>query len=428
MGMHGAPSWGQLPGETGTLTSNLRSLVHGSNVLPRGMGRSYGDVCTNSRGTLLSTAFLNKFIAFDPSTGVLTCESGVTISEIQRLFVHRGWMVPVTPGTQYVSVGGAIANDVHGKNHHAMGTFGNHVLSIGLARTNGDYIMCSPTQQTELFHATIGGLGLTGLITQATIQLQPVPGPWLDTENIAFSTMDEFLAISDKSEAGWKYSVAWVDCSRGKSTRGIFMRGNHAAHPKQQEPKDRTLTFGINSPISLVNPVSTKLISSAYYAMNSRQSGIRTTHYQPFFYPLDAVKHWNRIYGQRGFFQHQSVVPRQNGQETLEAMFDVIAQSRQGSFLSVLKTFGQMPSVGMLSFARAGITLALDFPNRGSRTLDLLNELDAIVMAAGGAINPSKDARMSKETFAASFPKAAEFLQWRDPGISSDFSRRILGS
>ena len=428
MTANSAPGWGRLPGETGTLTSDLRRFRNGSNILIRGAGRSYGDVCTNPNGTLISTYALNKFLSFDDETGVLTCESGVTISEIQKLFTHRGWMSPVTPGTQFVTIGGAIANDVHGKNHHSMGTFGHSVLSFTLARTSGELLRCSPTENSELFRATIGGLGLTGLIIQATIQLQPVPGPWLDTENVVFADLAQFLQISDESEQDWAYSVSWFDCANSKVGRGIFMRGNHADHPERESPREKSITFPLTPPVSLVNQLSVKAISRIYYALNARKRGVAVSHYQPFFYPLDAIRQWNRMYGKQGFFQHQCVVPRQAGEETLNQILERIKASKQGSFLGVLKTFGDRPPAGMMSFARSGITLALDFPNLGTRTLDLLDELDDLVVAVGGAVNPSKDARMAKSTFQASFPNVQEFVQYRDPGISSGFSRRLLGS
>ena len=428
MGKDVAVSWGRLPGESGSLTSNLSTFAHGNNVLPRGMGRSYGDVCTNAGGTLVSTALLNKFLAFDPDSGLLTCESGVTISDIQHTFISRGWMSPVTPGTQFVSIGGAIANDVHGKNHHVMGTFGHHVVSLVLMRTSGEVLTCSPSENADLFRATIGGLGLTGLILQATIQLKRVPGPWLDAENVVFSGISDFLAISDASESTWDYSVAWIDCSRSTKTRGIFMRGNSADHPERTLPKERQITFPINPPFSLVNKLSTRVISSGYYTLNRRKPEQQVVHYQPFFYPLDGIRQWSRMYGNKGFYQHQSVIPRTTGETVLNEMLTCIQRSGQGSFLSVLKTFGNRESLGMLSFARSGITLALDFPNLGARTLSLLDSLDEIVMAAGGAINPSKDARMSRETFEASFPQLEEFTQYRDAGISSGLSRRLLGS
>ena len=423
-----APSWGRLPGETGALTSDLRLFKGGQNVLVRGLGRSYGDVCTNPDGQVLSTFALNKFLAFDESTGILTCEAGVSISEIQKLFVHRGWLSPVTPGTQYVTVGGAIANDVHGKNHHVMGTFGDHVLSLTLARTTGEVLRCSSTENSELFRATIGGLGLTGFILQATIQLQPVSGPWLETENVVFKNMAQFLEISDASESQWAYSVSWFDCANSAAGKGIFMRGNHADYPERKLPKDKSISFPIVPPVSLVNQLSVKAISKIYYAMNARKKGIHVSHYQPYFYPLDAIRYWNRMYGKQGFYQHQCVVPRVGGEETLNRIIETIHHAKQGSFLGVLKTFGDRKPAGLLSFARSGITLALDFPNLGTKTLDLLDSLDDIVVSVGGAVNPSKDARMSRATFESGFPNFQEFNQYRDPGITSGLSRRLLGS
>ena len=404
-------------------------------VLPRGLGRSYGDVCLNPGGALLSTQALNKFLCFDPESGLLTLQSGVTLSEVQTTFSSRGFMLAVSPGTQYVTIGGAIANDVHGKNHHSMGAFGDHVERFTLLRSTGEALECSRTQNPEMFRATIGGLGLTGLITQATIRLQKVEGPWLETENIPFKNINEFLQLSDESERDYKYSVSWVNCASPGNGRGIFMRGNHApAQIKNKdngalraEPSPHKLNVPMDLPFSLINKASVKAFNLAYFYGNSVVARKNISHYQSFFYPLDAIQNWNRIYGKKGFYQYQAVVPRPDGAETLQAMLDTIRLAGQGSFLSVLKTMGSQPAAGMLSFSRPGITLALDFANFGTKTLKLLDELDGIVMQAGGAINPSKDARMSREMFEASFANIEIFNQYRDPAISSGFSRRLMG-
>lgn len=395
--------------------------------LVHGMGRSYGDVCLNPQGTLWNTTGLDHFIAFNDSTGRLVCETGVLLRDIQRLVIPRGWILPVTPGTQLVTVGGAIANDVHGKNHHVLGSFGDHVLNLTLVRTNGDVIQCGPNVHPHWFAATVGGLGLTGVITQAEIQLRRVSGPWLDTETVPYANLDEFFQLADDSEADWEHSVSWIDCIKWGG-RGLFMRGNPTNVEDRSPPQGRQLSMPIVPPVSLVNRLSLRPFNTAYYHLKKWQARRSTVHYEPFFYPLDNLFEWNRMYGPKGFFQYQSVVPREVGPDAVEAMLKEIAQSGEGSFLAVLKTFGKRQSIGMLSFPQPGVTLALDFPNREQRTHKLFERLDGIVREAKGRIYPAKDARMSRALFEAGYPRLAEFMKYRDPGISSGLSRRLMGS
>jgi FAD/FMN-containing dehydrogenase len=391
-----------------------------------GMGRSYGDVCLNPDGVLWNTAGLDRFISLDDNTGRLVCEAGVLLRDIQRLTIPRGWILPVTPGTQLVTVGGAIANDVHGKNHHVLGSFGDHVQRIRLTRTDGTAIECGPDLLPEWFSATVGGLGLTGVITEAEIQLRRVAGPWLDTETVPYANLDEFFRLADDSEANWEHTVSWIDCISGG--RGLFMRGNPTDVSQRPEPKSRKLTMPFVPPISLVNRLSLRPFNMAYFNLKKWQAGRGIVHYEPFFYPLDNLLEWNRMYGPRGFFQYQSVVPREIGRDAVQAMLGEIARSGDGSFLAVLKTFGNRQPVGMMSFPQPGVTLALDFPNKGDRTLKLFERLDGIVREAGGRIYPAKDARMPRDLFEAGYPRLAEFLQYRDPGISSALSRRLIGT
>ena len=393
-----------------------------------GMGRSYGDVCLNPGGTLWATTSLDHFIAFDSSTGRLVCEAGVLLKDIQRLFIPRGWILPVTPGTQLVTVGGAIANDVHGKNHHVVGSFGDHVQSLTMARTDGEIIQCGPDQRAEWFRATVGGIGLTGVITQAEIQLRPVRGPWLDTETIPFAGLDEFFRLADDSEAAWEHTVSWIDCLAPGRGRGLFMRGNHTHTEHGPAPKARSFGVPVVPPVSMVNQLSLRPLNAAYYHLQRWKAGCSVAHHESFFYPLDHLHHWNRMYGPKGFFQYQSVVPRDVGQDAVQAMLREISRSRDGSFLAVLKTFGNRQPLGMLSFPQPGVTLALDFPNRGARIQKLFERLDAIVREARGRLYPAKDARMPRDLFEAGYPRLAEFMKYRDPGISSGFSRRLLGS
>ena len=392
--------------------------------LAYGMGRSYGDVCLNPGGVLWQSTGLDRFIAFDEQHGTLACEAGVLIRDIQRLCVPRGWMLPVVPGTQLVTVGGAIANDIHGKNHHQAGSFGDNVRRLSLARTDGSLTECVPGD--ALFAATVGGLGLTGVITEVELQLKRVPGPWLSVETLPYRDLSEFFALADASEADWEHTVSWVDCLNGEG-RGIFMRANHVDAGKDEPASGRALSVPFVPPVSLVNNLSLRPFNAMYFHLK-KASRTSVQHYEAFFHPLDNVRDWNRIYGPRGFFQYQCVLPRSFGQAGVQAMLKRIARSGMGSFLAVLKTFGKRESVGMLSFAMPGVTLALDFPNQGERTLQLLAALDAIVREAKGRLYMAKDARMPVDLFESGYPRLKEFLTLRDSGISSAMSRRLLGS
>lgn len=426
-------SWGRLEAVPHTLVSLSeradaeRLIGTGLPGLAHGMGRSYGDSCLNPGGTLWKTSGMSRMLAFDAATGRLTVEAGVLLRDIQRLMLPRGWTLPVTPGTQIVTVGGAIANDVHGKNHHRHGSFGDHVKRLTLARTDGEILLCGPEERPDWFAATVGGLGLTGVILEAEVQLIPSPGPWVDTETLPYANLNEFFALSDGSEEGWEHTVSWIDCITNGGGRGIFMRGNPIARGNHPEPKAAERTMPFTPPLSAVNSLSLRAFNSSYYHMKRWQAGRAVVHYEPFFYPLDNLHEWNRMYGPKGFYQYQSVVPRDGGREAVQAMLKAIASSGNGSFLAVLKTFGARQSVGMLSFPMPGVTLALDFPNRGADTLKLFETLDAIVREAKGRIYPAKDARMPKDLFEAGYPRLNEFLTYRDPGISSGFSRRLMG-
>ncbi len=394
--------------------------------IAHGLGKSYGDASLNPNGILWSTRGLDRLIAFDAATGRLSCEAGVVLRDIQRLMIPRGWSLPVVPGTQLVTVGGAIANDVHGKNHHVVGTFGEHVRRLRLVRTDGEVIDCGPDLRPDQFAATVGGLGLTGVIVEAELQLRPIAGPWLEAETLAFSGLDEFLALSDDSEAGWEHTVAWIDCTSGSAVRGLFMRGRPAPTGTGTW-RERRRRMPFTPPVSLVNSLSLKPFNALYYSLNRRTTGFRVTHYEPFLYPLDSILDWNRLYGPAGFFQYQSVVPRASALTATRDMLDAIQGSGEGSFLAVLKTFGDRAPAGLLSFAQAGVTLALDFRN-GRALPALFTRLDDIVRAAGGRLYPAKDARMPRALYEATYPNLAAFGRQRDPGMSSAMSRRLMGS
>jgi FAD/FMN-containing dehydrogenase len=391
------------------------------------MGRSYGDACLNAGGVLWRTVGLDRFIAFDPATGCLNCEAGVLLRDIQQLVVPQGWMLPVSPGTQFVTVGGAIANDIHGKNHHAVGSFGDHVTRLELRRTDGEVIECGPALRPDWFLATLGGVGLTGVIVSAELQLRPVRGPWLDTETIPFDSLDRFFQLGELSERDWEYTVSWIDCLAGERGRGLFMRGNHAVADEPAPPPKRPRRLPITPPVPLINGLSLRAFNTAYFRMGQWRAGASRQHYQGFFYPLDNLLEWNRIYGPRGFFQYQCVVPFDNGGQVTRDMLKAIARSGLGSFLAVLKTFGQRLPLGMLSFPRPGVTLALDFANTGPEVERLFAQLDGLVAEAGGRLYLAKDARMPRSLFEAGYPRLQEFLTYRDPGMSSGLSRRLMG-
>ncbi|ALA81092.1 FAD-binding oxidoreductase [Stenotrophomonas maltophilia] len=428
-----AYSWGRYPRSPQAL-ARVHDRQAGlpdfeGSALPYGNGRSYGDSCQNPGATLLDCRGLDRFIAFDPASGRLHCEAGVTLDEIIALALPQGWFLPVTPGTRHVTVGGAIGNDVHGKNHHVAGSFGHHVRSFELLRSDGERRLCRPGDADGWFGATVGGLGLTGLVTRAELQLRRVPGSSLEVENIRFCNLADFFALSRESCESHEYSVAWIDClARGRSLgRGHFTRANHAAQPLDERPAAprRQWAMPLTPPVSLVNRLTLRPFNVLYYWRQLPLRRRHASHLLPFFYPLDGIDQWNRMYGPAGFLQYQCVLPPQAAADGIPALLQEIARSGQGSFLAVLKQFGTRPSPGMLSFPRPGTTLALDFPNTGESLLALLRRLDQIVDAAGGAQYPAKDARMTATSFQQSYPRWQDFSRFIDPRFSSGFWRRV---
>jgi FAD/FMN-containing dehydrogenase len=397
-------------------------------VLPYAYGRSYGDSCLNDGGALLDVSGLDRLIAFDEASGLLRCETGVTLAAVLALTVPRGWFLPVVPGTRWVSVGGAIANDIHGKNHHRAGTFGCHITQFELLRSTGQRVVCSPDRNPELFRATIGGLGLTGLILWAEIRLKPVPGPGIVLERIRFRGLDEFFELS-ATDQEHEYTVAWVDClARGRRLgRGIFMRGDHVAlegrTPLPLRPPSLRIPF--DAPAGTLNRLTMGAFNELYYRGRLRAHIRRTVPYVPFFFPLDGMADWTRLYGSQGLVQYQCVVPDDSSGGAIRAVLDRVNRSSETPTLAVLKRFGSVQSPGLLSFPRPGVTLAVDFGFRGPRTLRLLEELDQLVRDAGGAVYPAKDARMSPASFRTFFPSWQCFAQSMDPKFSSSFWRRV---
>lgn len=424
-------SWGMFPqhreytvSESPRVGRSIRWPSSGT-MLPVGLGRSYGDVCLNSGQTVMPMRSMGHFISFDEETGVLRCEAGVSIGDILNVFVPRGWFVHVTPGTKFVTVGGAIANDVHGKNHHRAGTFGRFVRRLMLARSDGSFTECSPTEHEELFRATIGGLGLTGVIVWADIELTRVAGPWMVVDSIPFGHYSDFFPISRESEERFDFVVAWIDCLArdARMGRGVVFRGVHALDrgPFDQRSLDVKVSVPFTAPSWLLSSWSVRLFNGVYGAIQGRTREGQRQHFNPFFYPLDAVGGWNRLYGPRGFLQFQCVASREAVGEVLEAL----SRSGAGSFLAVLKEFGSIQSPGLLSFPQPGVTLALDLPITGETTFSLMRRLEDIVVADGGRIYPAKDALMTSRSFERFYPQWRELERLRDPAISSSFWRRV---
>jgi L-gulonolactone oxidase len=434
---HDALSWGRVVRRPQRVASprfrddvvRALSTPQAETILPVGMQRSYGDSVLNSGGSVISMAGLDRFMALDLETGRLQAEAGVTLGEIMRRVVPLGFFPPVTPGTRFVTLGGAIANDVHGKNHHPAGTFGRHVLSLGLLRHGcEETVIATPGNSGGLFEATIGGLGLTGLIEWAEIELQPIKSSFLDAEIIPYGHLSEFWDLAAASTASHEHTVAWIDCAtRGRHEgRGIFSRANWSSDGHLSVHNDRKrLTVPADAPSGLLNRLTVRAFNEVYNAAQKRKAGALRQHYSQFFHPLDSIAHWNRLYGRSGMWQYQCAVPPHSMQDAVSALLAAINASGQGSFLSVLKTFGPLGSPGLLSFPMEGATLALDFPNRGEQTLKLFSRLDAIVREAGGRLYAAKDGRIPKEMWRDGYPELTRFVSHVDPFFASDFWRRV---
>ncbi len=431
-------SWGRYPYHTlaahpcfwqTQLPDSLAALqqTYGT-TLPYGNGRSYGDSCMAASGHALAMRSLNRFIHVDWVQGRVMAEAGVTLGEILALAIPQGWFLPVTPGTQYATLGGAIANDVHGKNHHVRGTFGRYVTQCTLLRSDREApVLCTPTQEPALFAATIGGLGLTGVIATAELQLLPIRSSQLTVQQTRFDTLDAFFALSATWDAQREYTVAWIDClATGKDAgRGVFFSAAHTEDGALSACHDTRRVMPFTPPVSLINRHSLRLFNAAYYRAH-RHDAQRQVTYPSFFYPLDRIRHWNRVYGQRGFQQYQCVIPDVAAQKTIALLLQRIAQSGRGSFLAVLKRCGDIASPGLLSFPMPGVSLALDFAQHDALTRELFPVLDAIVREAGGRLYPAKDAHMSGADFRAAYPQWEQVERLRDPALCSHFWQRVI--
>lgn len=409
------------------ISDYLTTRVSGS-ALAYGKGRSYGDSNLNSSGTLLKTTRLKAFLDADWEAGVVKVQSGITLEELLQVCVPKGWFLPVSPGTKFVTLGGAVANNIHGKNHHKVGSFGNFVRALSLHRSDlkNSPLICTPLQNKKLYDLTIGGLGLSGIIEWVEIQLKPISSSFLHVENIPYNSLAEFIELS-KSSQDWEYSVAWVDCfSLGKTLgRGIFSRANFSEVGTLDTHKSQSrLTWPFVTPSFFLNKTSIKVFNWLYRKRpGAKYCGY--THYDSFFYPLDGINNWNKLYGKKGFYQHQCIINSAQGEAAITEILKVIESSGQGSFLAVLKLHGPETSPGKMSFCMEGLSLALDFPNKGDKTTALLNKIDTIVEKYSGRLYPAKDGHMSAKHFQSSYPHWKYLEQHKDPVLSSSFWRRV---
>jgi FAD/FMN-containing dehydrogenase len=399
-------------------------------MLAVGMGRSYGDVGLLENGKLLHTVALDRFISFDQATGLLRCEAGVTLAEILKFAVPLGWFLPVTPATKYITVGGAIANDIYGRNQSHAGTFGCHLPRFELVRSDGARLECSAASNAEWYAATIGGLGLTGFIAWAEIQLRPIVSRRIDIQITKFAGVEEFIALSEAARDS-EYASAWIDClSQGKNFgRGIFRRGDHSPTPgelKRSRGPWGSLPFDMPGP--LVNRYTVEAANNAYFLAHFTKGRSASADYESFLYPLDRVSHGNRVYGASGLLQFQCLLPFEDGNEGILRILKAITSSRAASFAASLQLFGEVVSPGMMSFPAPGITLAVDFPIRADISFDLVERLAYMTAEHRGKMYPAKDAGMTALQFQAFYPQWQEFARYIDPAFSSSFWRRVTRS
>jgi FAD/FMN-containing dehydrogenase len=395
-------------------------------TLAFGCGRSYGDSCLAVSDHVLMMSQMNRLLSVDWSSGLIVAEAGLTLAELMDISLPRGWFLPVTPGTKFVTLGGAVANDVHGKNHHVQGTFGRHVAGLTLYRSDAGAIAVSRNERPELFAATVGGLGLTGVILTVELQLRPVSSWRIEERRIRFGELDEFFELASRYDGEYEYTVAWVDCLAGGRSlgRGHFIAGNHCRSAELKTGRRGRLRFPVELPVSLINRMSLPVLNSVIYRGQLRKDVRRSVDYESFFYPLDRITDWNRIYGSAGFQQYQCVVPQTHGKEAIRAILRTISRSGTGSFVTVLKKCGDLASPGLLSFPIQGFSLALDFPQTEGLA-ELFKRLDSLVHDSGGRLYPAKDAHMNSAHFQRAYPNWAKVEAMRDPLLMSRFWRRV---
>jgi decaprenylphospho-beta-D-ribofuranose 2-oxidase len=437
--------WGRYPLSESDLyrpekIAELQAVVasNTTSLIARGAGRAYGDAALNDQNRVVDLTRLNRMLSFDESTCLLRCEAGVTIAEIIDVFLPRGFFPPVTPGTRFVTLGGSIAADVHGKNHHRDSSLASHVTWLDLMLASGEIRRCSREENPELFWATVGGMGLTGVMLELELRLRPIESAYLDGELIRAANIDAAIEAFERTDLLYGYSVAWIDCASRRSAlgRSVLSVGNFATLAQlpeklAQEPLNVTLRPSPIIPIDLpgfaLNSITVKAFNAAYYAVHRETETHRIFDWDSFFYPLDSIRNWNRIYGKRGFVQYQCVWPPDQSRDGLIEMLEAISRSRRASFLAVLKKFGAQE--GLLSFPMPGFTLALDFPVTDG-LFDFLDTLDAMVLRRGGRVYLAKDARLRPETFRAMYPNLPAWQLAKavaDPNdrFSSSLSRRL---
>jgi len=408
-------------------------------MIARGQGRSYGDAALSGTGLVMLTERLSRFVSFDEQTGILTAQAGTTLAEVIDEFLPRGWFPAVVPGTKIVSLGGCVAADIHGKNHHRDGAFGAHVKEIEMVLADRSRRRSSPDNEADLFWATVGGMGLTGLITEVALQLIPVESSYVVVQHHQTRDLDQAFAMLSEKQWDDHYTVAWVDClAKGaKLGRGVLMRGHHAGVNDlparlRQKPFTRAarpFTLGFDFPGWVLNSASVRAFNAFYCRLQSRRRRPFIVDYDSFFFPLDRVGNWNRVYGKRGFVQYQCVLPTAGACAGMQALLEALAGARQSSFLSVLKRFGPAGR-GLLSFPIEGYTLTLDLPVNDSGLFALLDRLDEIVIEHGGRVYLAKDARLKPETFRRMYPRLDEWLAVKrrvdpDNHFESDLARRL---
>ena len=442
-----APSTADLaaPASAAEAAQLLHALAKGRDgraAIPRGLGRSYNNAAQSGGGLVISSAGLNRVISLDPATGVVVAEAGVSLEQLMTAGLPHGWFVPVSPGTRQVTVGGAIAADVHGKNHHVAGSFARHVTSFDILVPDGRQAephTVTPAGDPGLFWATAGGMGLTGFITRAVIQLKRVETALVKVDTVRTADIDETMTVLAEHDQKYGYTVAWSDdlASGGSLGRSVITSGDFAARddlpagrrgdPLAFDPRARLAAPGFFPP-GIMNRHSIRLANAAWYAKAPRRRCGELQTISQFFHPLDGIRNWNRVYGPGGFRQYQYVVPF-GAEAAVRRSFELVSAHRAPSFVTVLKRFGPADP-GLLSFPAPGWTLALDFPARTPGLGPLLDRLDELVIASGGRVYLAKDSRVSPAALEAMYPRLAEFRQFRaqaDPGglLASDLSRRL---
>lgn len=426
--------WGRYPRIDAKLSTPrtveaLQALAQQGNAIARGNGRAYGDSAVSVKNTIHMKHF-NRMLAFDAESGQLVAEAGVLLADVIEALLPRGWFPAVTPGTKFVTLGGMIAADVHGKNHHKDGSFGNYVDWIDVLTADGTVQRCSKTENTELFEWTIGGMGLTGVMLRAAIRLRPVNSAWIEQRTLVANNIKHAIELFEQSQ-DVTYSVAWIDCLQKGSAlgRSLVMLGEHAEanavpsryrkHPLQT-PVKRKLGIPVDFPSWTLNSLSVRAFNALYYWKGQRKPEQQLVDWDSYFYPLDAILGWNKIYGRLGFVQFQCVIPLKHAEQGLSELLDAIASAGAGSFLAVLKRFGAQES--RFSFPMEGYTLALDFPVN-AKTLALMNELDNITLQHNGRFYLAKDSRMQRDVFRQSERRADAYQNYRQgQGASAAYS------